>query len=322
MPAIANTLKTYFGHNALAIEIIIAIMLGIILVWFFSNLGKESKDDSSQNLKDIETALKRVLQSTPTSMPSVSQATNLIKDDDDDIAMPNVKPMAVVSTPAPSIVTVVSPANTEELAKLKAEMELKAKKLSDLEASLKLANDELTKAKAAQAAQAEAPAGAAPGAGVDMEALNKKLSDLEARLGEYEIIEDDIANLSLYKEENVRLKSELEKVKQGGGAPQGPPHIVPAPTTVNMETPGPDAPAKKVVAAAAAAVVASVAPTPAPEPAASPVPAQAQVDADKLLEEFNTMTAAAEKAPAPADGKDTGEKLIAEFENFMKGSGG
>ena len=40
--------------------------------------------------------------------------------------------------------------------------------------------------------------------------LQDKIKDLEARLAEYEIIEDDIADLSMFKEENLRLKDELE----------------------------------------------------------------------------------------------------------------
>ncbi|MCB0392128.1 MAG: hypothetical protein KDD58_12615 [Bdellovibrionales bacterium] len=46
--------------------------------------------------------------------------------------------------------------------------------------------------------------------------LLEKINDLEARLAEYEIIEDDIADLSKYKEENARLKDEIEQLKSGG----------------------------------------------------------------------------------------------------------
>lgn len=48
--------------------------------------------------------------------------------------------------------------------------------------------------------------------------LLDKIKDLEARLAEYEIIEDDIADLSKYKDENANLKEELEKLKSGAGA--------------------------------------------------------------------------------------------------------
>ncbi len=48
--------------------------------------------------------------------------------------------------------------------------------------------------------------------------LLAKIKDLEGKLAEYEIIEDDIADLSHYKEENARLKTELEQLKRGGPA--------------------------------------------------------------------------------------------------------
>ncbi len=46
--------------------------------------------------------------------------------------------------------------------------------------------------------------------------LAGKARDLEARLAEYEIISEDIADLSRYREENDQLKKELEALKAGG----------------------------------------------------------------------------------------------------------
>ena len=48
--------------------------------------------------------------------------------------------------------------------------------------------------------------------------LLAKIKDLEGKLAEYEIIEDDIADLSHYKEENARLKKQLEQMSRGGPA--------------------------------------------------------------------------------------------------------
>lgn len=42
----------------------------------------------------------------------------------------------------------------------------------------------------------------------------KQVQDLEARLAEYEVIEDEIADLSHYKDENARLQKELEQLKK------------------------------------------------------------------------------------------------------------
>jgi len=43
--------------------------------------------------------------------------------------------------------------------------------------------------------------------------LNGKVEELQARLAEYEIIEDDIADLSMFKDENRKLKDEVESLK-------------------------------------------------------------------------------------------------------------
>jgi len=42
-----------------------------------------------------------------------------------------------------------------------------------------------------------------------------KIKELESRLAEYEIISEDIADLSFFKEENVRLTKELESLRSG-----------------------------------------------------------------------------------------------------------
>jgi hypothetical protein len=51
------------------------------------------------------------------------------------------------------------------------------------------------------------------GGGAGGSEVAARIKELEAKLSEYEILEDDIADLSLYKEENVRLRSELDKLK-------------------------------------------------------------------------------------------------------------
>lgn len=56
-------------------------------------------------------------------------------------------------------------------------------------------------------------ANAGGGSGKDSGALEAKVAELQAKLTEYEIIEDDIADLSLFKEENRKLKDELERLK-------------------------------------------------------------------------------------------------------------
>lgn len=174
----------------------------------------------------------------------------------------------------------------------------------------------------------------------DTSQFTAKIAELETKLAEYEILEDDIADLSLYKEENVRLKEELGKVK-GGEAPS---EAVAAVAAVAIEaTPAaeafPEFPGEEVVATVAPE---PVAPTPAPEPvpvkqenlvaefeeavkqvtpppvapvAAAPVPApvasapapaataSSDVDTDDILAEF------------AGEGLDT-DKMLAEIESL------
>ena len=156
-----------------------------------------------------------------------------------------------------------------------------------------------------------------------------KISELETKLAEYEILEDDIADLSLYKEENVRLKEELGKIK-GGEAPAA---VVPEVAAVatpepaltaeeafpEFPTPGEPLPDKNenLVAEFEEAVkqVATPPPAPAAPVAASPqaplppapAPAAAapsgEIDTDDILAEFS------------GEGLDT-DKMLAEIESL------
>lgn len=65
-----------------------------------------------------------------------------------------------------------------------------------------------------------APAPATSDGSGQVDALQAKIAELESKLTEYEIIEDDIADLSRFKEENAELRGELEALKArfGGGS--------------------------------------------------------------------------------------------------------
>ncbi|MCC6277033.1 MAG: hypothetical protein IT289_03845 [Oligoflexia bacterium] len=342
MQTFSTALQAYFGHNVLAIQIIVAVTISIILVWFFRNLGKESRDDRTtrESMPEIEAALRRILDGVQTPVKSAKEAAQLIQDDEAKPAQAaNASSAAPSATGAPGATAAPTSApkpqlspigqaqtaqqaaapavDAGEITKLKSDVESKAKKLSELEAALASAQAELTKAKSAPAGTP----GADGGGGAEVGELNRKIKDLEARLGEYEIIEDDIANLSIYKEENARLKSELEKMK-GGAAPTP----TPAPAPVPVAAPAAKAPATPAAAATPSPAPANPTPTAAPA-SATPPPAEGeghdpvkQVDSNKLLEEFQEMAAAPKEEPkSTGETKDVGEKLIAEFENFMKG---
>lgn len=79
--------------------------------------------------------------------------------------------------------------------------------------------DSLKKALQSKEAEIMQLKGAGGSADKAATALQGRISELEAKLAEYEILEDDIADLSLYKDENAKLKREIEKYKAGGATP-------------------------------------------------------------------------------------------------------
>jgi len=142
--------------------------------------------------------------------------------------------------------------------------------------------------------------------------LLAKIKLLEDRLVEYEIIEDDIADLSIYKEENAKLKKELEPLKGSTGAvlkndvaasaidavaaaslvSSAP--VDPGQVQTAVSAPVPEAPkAAPVQAEPVAAPTAAVAPPPPPPPPPPPAPPPAPPPPPA-------------PAPAPLDDADAG----------------
>lgn len=169
------------------------------------------------------------------------------------------------------------------------------KVLSEREAKIAALTSDLEtmKSQIEAKAGAMATAGAVPaagGSGADAELLTK-VKELQAKLSEYEIIEDDIADLSVYKEENKKLKEEVEKLR----------------TTI--ETAPPPAPT------AAAPVETTEVKTSTPAPVTSPA-----MSADASAEEFAEPAAAAMKpTPAPAFKLDASDDVMGAFAQALSG---
>ncbi len=123
------------------------------------------------------------------------------------------------------------------------------------------------------------------GAGLDVDERKKldgQIKELQNKLAEYEIISEDIADLSHFKEENVRLKKELETVRQGGGP--APAAAVPTPVAAA-------APVAEVIASAPVAA----APAPAAEPAPAAAAAASDIIDDDIMAEFARAVEAQKK---------------------------
>ena len=170
---------------------------------------------------------------------------------------------------------------------LQSEVDRLQKEKKDLEDKVKSLEDELAKAKASAGD---------PGA---LESITKERDALKERLVEYEIIEEDLANLKKLQQENETLKKEIEALKAGAGAAAG---------------------------AAAVATAAAVASEPEPEPAPEPVP-EPPAPEPAAEDDLEAAMAAAIEEPAaeePAgeeegEGEDqkSAEELLSEFEKML-----
>ncbi len=192
---------------------------------------------------------------------------------------------------------------------------------------------------AAQAAASAAP-GSAPAAADP--AVQKELQDLRAKLQEYEVIEDDLANLKKFQKENEQLRAQL-----AGGAPAAaaPLTVVPggaqpaaSSTTIQGVTEKINTPVTIISGGAAPSATGSVATGAA---ASSPAPGSVGEANTNVLQPVTPMVdtgapapvaqapAAAPAAPAPAaapaaapgapekNAKQKEEELLSEFEKML-----
>lgn len=201
-----------------------------------------------------------------------------------------------------------------------------------------------------------APAGAGLSS-AEKDAMASQIKDLQARLSEYEIISEDIADLSFFREENAKLQKELESIKKGGGASTS---SSPAPAAQAAAPPAASAPEPAVTSTATSATTVASAVSPddtdvgqdlvdklleqhsaaAPAPAeSSAIGSSSDLDVEKMVAEAAALQSApvddknaledtldSDKLLAEAagmDGKINPEdaKLMGEFEDFMKKGG-
>ncbi|MBF0300504.1 MAG: hypothetical protein HQK51_17435 [Oligoflexia bacterium] len=142
-------------------------------------------------------------------------------------------------------------------------------KISELENEVQRLENALKEAKAAAAA------GTGNNSNAQIEELSKERDELKGRLQEYEIIEDDLANLKKLQQENEELKKQL--AGKGGETSKASAPTSPSPPK-QEEKPAPS-PAPAVAAAAATAAATEIAPAAGGE----------EKSAEDLLSEFEKM---------------------------------
>ncbi|MFN7454157.1 MAG: hypothetical protein ACK5RO_05800 [Pseudobdellovibrionaceae bacterium] len=300
---IEKILNFVMTHNTLMIEVLIGVILVLTLLvairTFLSAKEEEANPQAGMNLADLEATLKKLLEKA-NAVPATGSASA-------DGASPEVSNLIA------------------EINNLKLELDQKRKEIEDVK----------TAAANAPAGATAAPAGAATMSDEERAKLEAKLKELEGKLAEYEIISEDIADLSFYKEQNTKLQKELESLKAGGApvaaetpaqapvaeAPkaeekksepeivekaQAAPAEVPAPAPAPAPTPQPaPEPVAPPAPPAPAAEAAPAAPAPAaPAPTAAPAPPAPESAAE-------TSAAPAKTPPEPVNVVD--DSLMAEF---------
>lgn len=157
--------------------------LSAMVVWWqvFGKKGLKDEHASNVDLSGVEETLKKILSQTNAAIGVTAAAS----------AAPAAG--AVAGAVEIKDVTGIDGKPITDLAGVKGELETRAKIIEDLRAQVKEASEQDAS-----------------------EELLAKIKNLESRLAEYEIIEDDIADLSVLKEENAKLKKELEQIKRGG----------------------------------------------------------------------------------------------------------
>ena len=256
-----HLLRVWFAHNEQAILWLFACVLALVVIsTIYAIFNRPEDSEGLSSLKEIENSLRKVIEERNVAGQIAAKAAQADSgasvDGDDDLV------------PAPMVAALREELEAKKADLLKAQQDVMAKNAEI---------DNLKKATPAPAAPAEGSVNAA-----EVEALKAKMTELEGRLAEYSIIEDDIADLSMYKEENAKLKNELAMLKSGAPAPAAAPAAVATPE------------APKVEPQAAAPT-----PAPTPAPAAQPAgPIQPVSDDDPVLAEFAAAMAEQEKLSA------------------------
>ncbi len=310
---IEKFLQFWSAHNTLIIELLIAIvLLSVVYLAFRIFFGNPQEAESSRSLgqlnsDEIQRTLQKIIETqSPTSRAGASAGS---------------ASTGGASAGSSGAGASAGSVDTAQFEKLKIEALEKEKAIQALK-------DQVQELVANQ--------GVAAASSTASKELEGKLKDLEARLAEYEIISEDIADLSFYREENTRLQKELASAKTGGAAtaPAAPPSAAasaPAEKPAAVAAAEPPQPEKEV------AVAATPAPAPA-APAAEIMPESLLVSSgepatdatnsspvdDELMREFASAIAeqkasqAEKKAAGKAEKAADGQNLMGEFENFMK----
>lgn len=275
-------LNFWSHYNQTIIQALIVVTLIFIVALVFITLFGSKDDGVGGSQVGLSPELEKSLQ---------KMLENQTKAAVFDFSKPQESGAGGAAAAPSSAVSAASGASAEvmvQLEKLKADMAAKEQRIAEL-------NTQLSQAVGQGAKEIK----------TDTNGLETRIKELEARLAEYDIISEDIADLSRYKDENEKIKQELATLK--GGAPAAPAAAPAAPPPVS----------------APAAPPVSAAPTAAPPAAPEVDPAVSTAIDDDLMKEFAAAVEGQKAAAtppagaAPPPGTDN-EDLMGQFENFVQ----
>ena len=260
--------------------LLLMTMAGIISYWFY-NRKKFHQLTHEIPASVVKNYLDSIIQNSNSLKSSLFRGGGL--------DMGNGVPSVAIVANLPSSTSVMAETNSEELnqknaeiASLSLKLNDRSKQISDLE-------------KRMHELEADRKSGD-PNIQKDLTLAISERNDLRERLKEYAIIEEDLANLKRFRQENDQLRSELAALKNGAPqvktAPPPPPPPVAPPVIEEEEI--------DLEAEMARAIAESMAPKPAAaaeaamdftEPDISEIPTlpDEQKTAEELLSEFEKM---------------------------------
>jgi myosin heavy subunit len=310
LDAVINYLDKYTTQIFVLQLGMLVILVGIIIWVYFYNRKKYHNLKHQIPASVVKNYLDSIIQNSTALKSSLFRGGGL---DVDPSSVPSVMPLNQLETSTPVDVGTLGEGSTDEalkaeVARLQSQLNEKQATIKDLEeknvdlsGTVKAKQErieELEKllAEAQAASSDEASAGGDEALKAQLDEITKERDQLKDDLAQYDIIEDDLADLKRLKQENEQLKAALES--SGGSIPDS----APAPETEAQ------APAVEDEASA-------------PAPEAEAPAAEAEAPAAEPEAPAAEAEAPAAEAEAPKDDSKEEDKspedLLSEFEKML-----
>ncbi|GIL17020.1 MAG: hypothetical protein BroJett040_07710 [Oligoflexia bacterium] len=290
--ALDKIIQFFIKYNAVLIEALVGaiiIIVGFLAYRSFAQARDEVSGAKGTDLHDLEEMIKKLLERA------------------------NQVPTSAALAKAGADGAVDTSPLLNEIEKLRIDLQTKQAEIEQMKSQ-----------------SAKAPSATpAPGMSTEEKAtLENQIKELQNKLAEYEIISEDIADLSFYKEENAKLRKQIESagsVAAPAAATPSPAAAPPAPATPSASTPptpepmpasAPPPPVEPAGATAGPEIAANASFTPeppAPTSQESAPPTDASFIDDDLMKEFaqavadqkaSTSETEAPAAPTPPPAAD------------------